>query len=52
MDLGLVIAVEEMAKRLLAARFADLRLEEIEVVVGVSVDYGNADIVVCVVRVG
>ena len=51
-NLRLIIAVKEIANRLLRRWFADLGLEEVEVVVCVAVDNCDADVVVCVVGVG
>lgn len=52
MNLALVVAVEEIADCLLAGRFSHLVFEEVEVVVCVSIDDSNADVVVSVVGVG
>lgn len=51
MDLGLVVAVEELADGDAAAGVRHALLEEGEVVVGVAVDDGDADVVVGVVAV-
>lgn len=52
MYLAFVVAVEEIANGFLAGRFSHLILEEVEVVVCVSIDNGDADVVVSVVGVG
>ena len=51
-DFAFVVAVEEVAEGELAGWGGDLGFEEVEVVVGVAVDDGDADVVVGVVGVG
>lgn len=52
MDEGVVVAVEEVAEGAERGGRGDVGLEEVEVVVGVAVDDGDADVVVGVVGVG
>lgn len=47
----LVVAIEEVAKRQGGGLVVDGGLEVLEVVVSVSVDNGDADVLVCVVGV-
>lgn len=52
MDLALVVTVEEVPQGEFGARGGHLGFEKVEIVVGVAVDDGDADVVVGVVRVG
>ena len=51
MDLGLVVTVKQVTQCQFGSWRCDLRLEEVEDVVGPAVNDGDADVVVRVVRI-
>ena len=52
MNLSFIIAIKQVSEREFGVGLRDLGFEEVEVVVGVAIDDGDADVVVGVVRVG